>query len=626
MKLNIQLLFVGDGMRKPWKRGKGAGGRVDKELIKLSHQLFDHLKIPYHQAPGEAEAECAALQQQGVVDAVWSDDGDAFMFGCRTLIKQHKQGKNLVNDYVKVYTAESIAEKLDLDQDSFVLFAMLSGGDSDTQGLRGCGPQIAKLVARREYGVARAACHVKQDQLPIWREALQKTMGLCGKYMEIPFTFPDYKALGHYRDPAISTPEQLHNLRGLRQGWDRPIDQTKLRVFLRHRFNFDTKSFLKHITPLYLTRALARVTPEQRSENLQYAVQLKRTRKTKKDGEDAPPKAQAKVTFCPVPAIEIDMSQPPPEEDWSKHAEKDGTPYDPLQNVECEVLSCLLQHGLPEGALETVPSPAKRKRKSADTPAESSTAETSKKRKKQKKNQDDETSILAGQHEPADAELATSPPAVKKRGRPKKDASTDAASKPPRKRAKKGDKTPATVEKSPSPPPAAFKMPRGYTARPAHVPEVLTLGDSSSESEGEADLLAGPSQANSPWPAGSASSLFVSPARPTGAHLVPDTYVIPVAYPAPAAYPVPTAHPVPTANPVPAARLDPGTHLDPGAHLVPGETIAPSTLRDLRAASMLLQKPTGQPDRSTGGEVASIAAPPRSRAVPTLTHEVIDLT
>ena len=48
MKLNIQLLFVWDGPRKPWKRNKGTGGMVDKAVIKLLHQILDHLKVPYH--------------------------------------------------------------------------------------------------------------------------------------------------------------------------------------------------------------------------------------------------------------------------------------------------------------------------------------------------------------------------------------------------------------------------------------------------------------------------------------------------------------------------------------------------------------------------------------------------
>ncbi|KAF2772226.1 PIN domain-like protein, partial [Teratosphaeria nubilosa] len=88
MCLNIQLIFVYDGLSRPGKdRRKGAGNRLEKEIVRLLHQLLDHLKIPYHQAPGEAEAECAKLQRLGVVDAVWSDGGDALMFGCTTLIK-----------------------------------------------------------------------------------------------------------------------------------------------------------------------------------------------------------------------------------------------------------------------------------------------------------------------------------------------------------------------------------------------------------------------------------------------------------------------------------------------------------------------------------------------------------
>lgn len=231
MKSNIQLLFVYDDLRKPWKRNKGSGGRVGKELIKLLHQLFDHLKIPYHQAPGEAEAECAALQRAGIVDAVWSDDGDAFMFGCTTLIKAHKVGQNRIKDMVKVFTAEAVLENFDFDADSFILFALLSGGDYDVTGLRGCGPLTARLVAKRENSIVSATRHVQQGQLGQWRQALELRLRLCGKPMQVPTTFPDFKALGHYREPAISTPEQLANLRGLRQGWDRKIDQTKLVSF-----------------------------------------------------------------------------------------------------------------------------------------------------------------------------------------------------------------------------------------------------------------------------------------------------------------------------------------------------------------------------------------------------------
>ncbi|PPJ49818.1 hypothetical protein CBER1_03354 [Cercospora berteroae] len=121
-RLNIQLLFVTDGMRKPAKGrwGGRGGGKLDDDCIKMLHQMFDRLKVPYHRAPGEAEAECARLQQLGVVDAVWSDDGDCLMFGCTTMIKAHRSsaGKKEWLERITVYKADTVLPRFDLDRDS----------------------------------------------------------------------------------------------------------------------------------------------------------------------------------------------------------------------------------------------------------------------------------------------------------------------------------------------------------------------------------------------------------------------------------------------------------------------------------------------------------------------------
>lgn len=423
---------------------------VDRELTRLLHELFDHLKIPYHQAPGEAEAECARLQQAGIVDAVWSDDGDAFMFGCGTLIKAHKVGKDRIKDMIKVFTIDTIQRKHDMDAESFVLFALLAGGDYATEGLRGCGSQTAREVVKRQHGLAKEICHAQQGELPAWRERLSAVLKQqYHKNIEVPATFPDWKALGYYRDPAVSEPEKLSNLRGLRQGWEQRIDQQKLRVILRQRSNFWTRGYLKHIAPIFFVRALARAGPEQREQNLQFGVQVKRTRKVKKnDDEDEPPaRAEIKVTFSPLPAVEIDLSEQPPGEDWSIFAAKDGTPYDPLQNVECGVLECFLKHGLPDGTLDTAMAPtSKRKRKArSDGPVDESGAPVPNPAKRRKRNNDIEASehilSLVASNTQADAvgrQTAKKPDKhnlmaghlpssnmPKKRGRPRKAAATE---------------------------------------------------------------------------------------------------------------------------------------------------------------------------------------------------------
>lgn len=45
-----------------------------------SHQMFG---LPYIIAPMEAEAQCAWLNANGLVDGVVTDDNDAFLFGAR---------------------------------------------------------------------------------------------------------------------------------------------------------------------------------------------------------------------------------------------------------------------------------------------------------------------------------------------------------------------------------------------------------------------------------------------------------------------------------------------------------------------------------------------------------------
>lgn len=50
-------------------------------------RLFDSLGLPVVQAPGEAEATCAALQRAGLVHACATTDSDAFAFGATRIFK-----------------------------------------------------------------------------------------------------------------------------------------------------------------------------------------------------------------------------------------------------------------------------------------------------------------------------------------------------------------------------------------------------------------------------------------------------------------------------------------------------------------------------------------------------------
>lgn len=42
-----------------------------------------------------------------------------------------------------------------------------------------------------------------------------------------------------------------------------------------------------------------------------------------------------KVTFNPIPAVEIDITAEPAEEDWSQLVPRDTSEYDSTQMIEC---------------------------------------------------------------------------------------------------------------------------------------------------------------------------------------------------------------------------------------------------------------------------------------------------
>ncbi|KAJ7181888.1 PIN domain-like protein, partial [Mycena filopes] len=82
----VTLVFVFDGPGRPsMKRGT--------TVVHHPLWLIDHLKtmikaFGYHfyDAPGEAEAELAHLNASGRIDAVITEDSDAFLFGAHFVI------------------------------------------------------------------------------------------------------------------------------------------------------------------------------------------------------------------------------------------------------------------------------------------------------------------------------------------------------------------------------------------------------------------------------------------------------------------------------------------------------------------------------------------------------------
>lgn len=60
----------------------------------LNVHLFIDLFFSVFQAPGDAEALCARLVREGIVDAVASEDMDTLPFGANVLVRQFNAKKD----------------------------------------------------------------------------------------------------------------------------------------------------------------------------------------------------------------------------------------------------------------------------------------------------------------------------------------------------------------------------------------------------------------------------------------------------------------------------------------------------------------------------------------------------
>ncbi|KAK3699292.1 hypothetical protein LTR37_016535 [Vermiconidia calcicola] len=329
MSLNIHPLFVFDGPNKPlFKRNKKVGGpgvRVASVPEFLAKQLLKQFGFPWHVAPGEAEAECALLQREGIVDAVLSEDVDTLMFGSGvTLRNWTAENSTKSPTHVDVHRAEETKEKSGMDREGMILVALMSGGDYIPEGIPGCGPRLACDAARAGFG--RELCALgKKDVagLKAWKERLlheihtneSKHFSRRNKNFSIPDDFPNREVLGYYTHPCVSTPEKLGRLRRELK-WDQSIDFAALRTFTADAFDWrclgGAKKFLRNLAPALLVREVRLVgsvdeqldQEEQEGKEKQYVqvIHSKRNHSTT-DGE-----LEYRISFTPANLVPIDLS------------------------------------------------------------------------------------------------------------------------------------------------------------------------------------------------------------------------------------------------------------------------------------------------------------------------------
>lgn len=315
----IELHFVFDGGKRLSNGGKlHPGFHAPSELFR---DTLTKIGIPWHEAPAEAEAECAKMEMEGFVDGVWSEDGDALAFGCKTLIRfqpkvvsstENGEDKRKSKTQFKVYKLWDIAiQNPGMSQDGFILHAVLNGQPKDVGELYTLGPQDVLKAAELGLGKSLCAAATTQENLREW--ATRDFAGYLSetrKKLEIPADFPKWEHVQDYLDPVVSTSVVLSN-RSIPP--DPFLDEQALFSFLIKNFQWTKTQWVKYILPFRIVRSLLATKTGQASQHdclkLECDLPKKQTPKKNQSPQKHQSPKTAKATFLICKATSLDTTE-----------------------------------------------------------------------------------------------------------------------------------------------------------------------------------------------------------------------------------------------------------------------------------------------------------------------------
>jgi len=123
--------------------------KVNKQHVEETQRLLDCLGIPWIQAAGEAEAQCADMARKGIVFATATEDMDALTFGTPRLIRNLTMSEARKMPILE-FDLSKILIDLNITMNQFIDVCILCGCDY-IGSIRGIGPKKA-LEYVTKYG------------------------------------------------------------------------------------------------------------------------------------------------------------------------------------------------------------------------------------------------------------------------------------------------------------------------------------------------------------------------------------------------------------------------------------------------------------------------------------------
>lgn len=217
-----------------------ATNKVTSKIIEDAKELLRLFGIPYIDAAGEAEAQCAKLEELNLTMGTITDDSDIWLFGAQNVYRYFFSD----DKYVMQYKMPDIEYHIRMTRENLVCFAMLVGSDY-TDGIMNVGP-VTALEILSEFPAEGLECLCEFTQ---WQRAAIQDKKLIGdkkrkkllKY-QIPGEFPSRAVYDGYMNPVADTT-------GEKFTWGTP-ELDELREYARRNFGWDQKRTDEKLLPV----------------------------------------------------------------------------------------------------------------------------------------------------------------------------------------------------------------------------------------------------------------------------------------------------------------------------------------------------------------------------------------
>lgn len=196
--------------------------KLEKRTFTVSMKHIDEVKyllrllgLPYVESPGEAEAQCAALDIANVSQGVVTEDWDAVLFGCKKMLKDFSN-KSCVTEI----DVPEMMRLLGMNREQLINLAAILGNDY-CNGIGGLKPTDAYLKFKE--------CSFNIDKLLLM---LENENNIRNKY-KIPENFREQMKISreYYLHAPVVDPKEVKVI------WNKP-DYNKLYSYLVNDKNF----------------------------------------------------------------------------------------------------------------------------------------------------------------------------------------------------------------------------------------------------------------------------------------------------------------------------------------------------------------------------------------------------